>query len=160
MSGSLTAAQLDRAEELQRKPSLTPAERGELSGLRELARSLTGPAEVADDPRTPFVDEARRPMLHGVDDPSTPEDESDYLGAQLSRDARAREAWLRKAWEALWHALGPLVLQFGQAAIGAALAKLPHDVLIPGLVKLDLAPVVSAVEVLVLDAAAEAIKKP
>ena len=153
MSGSLTAEQLARAETLGRwaaRRPLNDVEAAELAHLKDLARSLTGPAEVRDDPRT-LADEARRPLLNGSDDPSTPEDESDALGLFKSREAREREAWLREAWATLWRALGPLVVQFGQAAIGAALAKVPHDVLIPGLVTLDLSPVLKAVETVARD---------
>ena len=164
MSGSLTAEQLARVAELEARKAagrgrITDAEFIELEGLRDLARSLTGPAELADDPRT-LADEARRPLLTGSDDPSTPEDESDALGLFKSREAREREAWLREAWATLWRALGPLVVQFGQAAIGAALAKVPHDVLIPGLVTLDLSPVLKAVETVARDGLRDVTSRP
>jgi len=161
VSGSLTAEQLARAETLGRWESRRPlndVEAAELAHLRDLARAITGPAEVADNPATPFTDEARRPLITGEDNPATPEDESDYLGALKAEERQKFEAWLSKAWATLWRVLAPLVLQFGQAAIGAALAKVPHEVLIPGLVTLDLQPVLRAVESAAVEAVREATK--
>lgn len=153
MSGSLTAEQLARVAELERlmaEHGLPAAELAELKHLRDLARSLTGPAEVADDPRTPFTDEARRPLIHGTDDPSTPEDESDYLGAQLARSRLEREAAIKAAALKLLDLLEPAALAFLKGALdrGVAGLNLPPA----------LAPFVSVVEAAAMDAAGQVVK--
>lgn len=153
MSGSLTAEQLARAEcleHLARNRVASRAEVEELAHLRDLARSLTGPAEVADNPATPFVDEARRPLITGSDDPNTPEDESDYLGAQLSRSAREREAAAMLVLRTLGRLGGPLLLALLKAELtkGIEAAHVPPA----------LAPFVSVVEAAALDAAGRVVK--
>ncbi len=86
-------------QDRERALTLTNDEAAELTALRQ--RLATEEQEVADNPATPFTDEARRPLITGEDNPATPEDESDYLGALQSKDARERERvamlYLRKA---------------------------------------------------------------
>lgn len=72
MSGRLTDEQLARIAELERRYNsgqpISMAESMEYVGLKEIARRLTGPAELPDDPKTWFVDESRRPdVVHGGD---------------------------------------------------------------------------------------------
>lgn len=118
----------------------TPEQRAELASLQELARAR---------------------LHHTAQFPAwlpSAEESEFYLKEQEAKSASERESWLRTAWEKLWDLLAPLVLQFGQAAIGAALAKVPHDVLIPGLVRLDLVPVLNAVETIANDGLGEVVK--
>lgn len=72
MSGSLTFEQLRRVAELERRFNagqlISMAESLEYTGLKDIARRLTGPAELPDDPKTWFADESRRPdVVHGGD---------------------------------------------------------------------------------------------
>ena len=141
MSGALTKEQLDRVEALMlRSDVLTPAEEMELTYLKELARSLTGPAELPDNPATPFVDEARRPMLAG----------GDYLEAQKERSAKEREAAALRVLHAALSMLEPIAL----AALKGALDK--------GIAQIDvppaLRPVLGVVESAALDAARSAVR--
>ena len=92
-------ARLATLQDRERALTLTNDEAAEFTALRQ--RLATEEQEVADDPKTLLVDEARRPLITGEDNPATPEDESDYLGALQSKDARERERvamlYLRKA---------------------------------------------------------------
>ena len=69
--GALTFEQLARVAELERRfkagQLISMAESLEYTALKDIARRMTGPAETADDPATPFVDESRRPQLDGTD---------------------------------------------------------------------------------------------
>jgi len=71
VSGSLTSEQLERVALLERRfkagQHISMAESLEYTGLKEIVKRLTGPAEVADDPATLFTDESRRPQLDGSD---------------------------------------------------------------------------------------------
>lgn len=145
MSGALTKEQLDRAEELERKKrsageSWSDIENAELEHLKDLARSLTGPAEVADDPRTLLTDEARRPNLDGTD----------YLEQQQAQSAREREAAIRKGFHDAFKLLEPVALAFLKGLLdrGIEQAGLPPSLL----------PVVQAAEAAALDAAGKAVK--
>ena len=151
MSGSLTLTQLERIEQLEafarRHGRLSHEDAAELVALKDAARAITGPAEVADDPRTLFVDESRRPLIHGIDDPATAEDESDYLGAQLSRSAREREAAALKYLKRALTLLEPIAMAalhgLIQRGVSEATKQLPAQ----------LQPVLSVVEAAAMDAA-------
>lgn len=156
MSGSLTTEQLARVAELERRlvsarlatVPLSLEEAKELAALRDIARALTGPAELADDPRT-LADEARRPLLTGSDDPSTPEDESDFLGLMLSKSAREREAACLRLLNQALRLLEPIALAALQGALTRGIAALP--------VPPELLPVVRLVETTAMDAARAAV---
>lgn len=144
MSGSLTAEQLARVATLEvlreGNRRLSPSEQVEYGALKDLARSITGPAEVADDPSTLFTDEARRPMLAG----------GDYLQRELQRSADERERAFKRVFHAALMMLEPVAL----AALKGALDK--------GIAQIDvppaLRPVLGVVEAAALDAAGAVVK--
>lgn len=61
----MTPEKLARLKVLQRAWSIGPISDAERIELESLRRELAMAPEVADDPRTPFVNEASRPQLDG-----------------------------------------------------------------------------------------------
>lgn len=108
MSGQLTDEQLARVAELERRFNagelISMAESLEYIGLKDIARRLTGPAELSDDPKTWFVDESRRPdVVHG----------GDYNA--VLHQMRCEEA--KDILAALLRRVGPLAFDVGMAAL-------------------------------------------
>jgi hypothetical protein len=128
--------------------------RGEdLEAMRSAGLDLT-PVELSELASLKIIAHAKIRHLQAFPLADTSQQESEqYRAQQEARSAHEREQWLLHAWQSLWAALGPLLLQFGESLVGAALVEVPHEVLIPGLTTLDFASVLAVVRSTVEQAA-------
>jgi hypothetical protein len=101
----VTQQELSRLIELQVKnqthrppATLTAKEYAELEAL-QTKLSITE-AEVADDPKTLFVDESRRPNLS---------DDEDYLAQVNAKITAERAAWIEAKVALLWERVEPVL---------------------------------------------------
>ena len=121
-----------RGEDLERMATagldLTPVELSELASLKIIAH-----AKIRHLAAFPLADTSQQ-------------ESEQYRAQQEARSAHEREQWLLDVGRKLWAALGPPLLQFGESQVGAALVRVPHEVLIPGLTSLNFAPVLAVVQ--------------